>query len=402
MKLRKYQLENAEKLCEKLNKYKIAYFAAEVRTGKTLTALQTAFLFGAKNVLFVTKKKAISSIEGDYRAFNFDYDITVINYESLHKISLEFDLLILDESHTLSSYPKPANRTKLIKDKYSDIPVIFLTGTPAIESGSQWYHQFYVSDYSPFRKYRTFYKWAKEFVSVIQKDFGFGKVNDYSKADRQKINEVIYPYLLTFTQEESGFTTTINEKVLYCEIKTKSLSDKLIKDKVIEGKTDLIIADTAVKLQNKVHQILNGTCILESGKYLILDTSKAEFIRDYFKGKKLALFYYYKAELELLKSTFTELTTELEEFNNTDKHIAIQQTSSEGLNLSKADCIVFYNFGFSGKNYVQSRDRLTTIKRKNNDVYFVFGKGGINSKIYDRVKNKMDYNSKIFKKDYGI
>ena len=45
-----------------MNNYKIVYIAAEVRTGKSLMALLTAKKFGAKKVLFLTKKKAIDSI----------------------------------------------------------------------------------------------------------------------------------------------------------------------------------------------------------------------------------------------------------------------------------------------------------------------------------------------------
>ena len=63
MKLRPYQKELSEKGCDVLTELGIVYFAMEVRTGKTLTALNTAELFGARRVLFLTKKKAIGSIQ---------------------------------------------------------------------------------------------------------------------------------------------------------------------------------------------------------------------------------------------------------------------------------------------------------------------------------------------------
>ena len=58
---------------------------------------------GVKNLLFVTKKKAISSISADYKKLNPNYTLTVINYESLHKVEGVFDLMVLDEAHTLGS-----------------------------------------------------------------------------------------------------------------------------------------------------------------------------------------------------------------------------------------------------------------------------------------------------------
>ena len=84
--LRDYQLHLSYKAVKILRDKKIVYLNMQPRTGKTLTALNVAKLYGAKNVLFITKKKAINSIQDDYRNFNFIFNITVINAESLHKI----------------------------------------------------------------------------------------------------------------------------------------------------------------------------------------------------------------------------------------------------------------------------------------------------------------------------
>ena len=155
---------------------------------------------------------------------------------------------------------------------------------------------------------------------------------------------------------------------------TNILIKRLLKDQVIDGKEETILADTPVKLMSKVHQLSNGTIIFESGNAKILDRSKAIFIKNYFAGQKIAIFYFFKAEYELLKSVFEDdLTNDLNEFNTTKKHIALQQVAgSEGISLKKADKLVYYSFGYSGKNYIQGRDRLTTIDRDRNEVFFVF------------------------------
>ena len=62
IELRDYQEEISTKAANLLRSKKIAYLAMEVRTGKTLTALATAMKYGAKKILFVTKKKAINDI----------------------------------------------------------------------------------------------------------------------------------------------------------------------------------------------------------------------------------------------------------------------------------------------------------------------------------------------------
>ena len=408
LQLRDYQVELSNQCLEILKRLKIVYLIAEVRTGKTLTALNTANLYGAKKVLFITKLKAINSIQTDYDALSPDYEIQIINKESLHKVSdNDFDLLIVDENHAVSStYPKPNVSAKAIKKRFGNLPQIYLSGTPWIESMSQVFHSFWISNFSPFRNYRNFYEWAREYTEPSFKHFGALQVKDYSKSRDELITKKIEPYLVKFTQAEAGFSTEIQEHVLYFNIpdKTKKIVSKLLRDLVVEGKTEVILGDSPAKLMSKVHQLENGTCIMESGNSIILDTSKAEFIKEYFKGQKIGIFYYFKKEWELLKQVFGDnLTDDLEEFNSTDKNIALQQvSSSEGISLKAAESLVFMNFGYSGRHFTQARDRQTTIDRKENNVYFVFSKNSLSEKIYKAISKKKRYNEKMFKKDYHL
>lgn len=182
---RDYQIENSKKALKILKEKKIVYLVMSPRTGKTLTALITAEAYFAKSILFITKKKAISSIESDYEKYNIysQFYLKVINNESIHTVDTDyFDLVIVDEAHRLGAFPKLSKTTKEIKQKYGHLPMIFLSGTPATESGSQWFHQFWVSNYSPFRNYSNFYKWSKDFVNVAQKQIGAFKVNDYTNS----------------------------------------------------------------------------------------------------------------------------------------------------------------------------------------------------------------------------
>ena len=92
MKFYPHQIELSDKGAEILRKNRICYFAFEMRVGKTLTALRTAKLVSAKNVLFVTKKKAISSILSDFEMTGYkDMALDVINYEQLGKCEKRYD-----------------------------------------------------------------------------------------------------------------------------------------------------------------------------------------------------------------------------------------------------------------------------------------------------------------------
>jgi len=182
---------------------------------------------------------------------------------------------------------------------------------------------------------------------------------------------------------------------------THSLTKKLQRDLVIEGKDETILADTSVKLMMKLHQLYSGTIKFESGNSKVLDLTKAEFIKERFAGNKIGIFYKFKAELDALKQVFgDDLTTELSVFEDTDKSIALQIVSGrEGISLRMADFLVYYNIDFSATSYWQSRDRMTTKDRMHNKVYWIFTKDGIEDKIYQAVSKKKDYTISHFKKD---
>lgn len=406
--LRDYQIDIAQDGFEKLKTLGIVYLALEVRLGKSCTSLEICRLSKAKKVLFLTKKKAISSIEEDYRDFGFDkhFELTVTNNESLHKVTdNDFDIVVMDEAHRFGSFPKASKMAKDFKARFCNIPLILLSGTPSPETESQLFHQFWISKNTPFKE-KTFYQWAKNYVNVYQVNFGYGMVNSYERANADKIKAVVDKYFITFTQSESGFTSKVNENFLTVKMKdtTYSLIDRLVQDKVIETKKGDIIADSAVKLQSKIHQISSGTIKFECGNTFVFDHSKADFIFEHFRNNKIAIFYKFVAELDALKEVFgIYLTTDLDEFNNSGKNIALQIVSGrEGISLRNAEYLVYYNIDFSAVSYWQSRDRMTTMERLENNIYWVFSDKGIEQKIYKAVQAKKNYTLRYFKKDYKI
>ena len=403
-KFRKYQQEIIEKAIKVCAKYNFVYLAMEVRTGKTLTAFGIAEKLNFASVLFVTKKKAISSIQDDYDILKTNFDLEIINYESLHKVkSVMFDYIILDEAHTLGAFPKPSKRAKQVKELISKHKscVCLMSGTPTPESYSQLYHQVYGIPNNPF-KHPSFYKFAREHVNVTQRKINSNWINDWSKG-KLSIIDAMKPMTISFTQKEAGFKNQINEMILNVEMSqlTYNMAKKLQKDRVIEGEAEVVLGDTPAKLMQKLHQIYSGTVKFESGKPMVFDISKAQYIKKHFKNRKIAIFYKFRAEYDALKSVFEDtLCNTLDEFCNTDKNIALQIVSGrEGISLKEADALVYYNIDFSATSYWQSRDRMTTKYRKNSKVYWVFANDGIEKDIYKTVIKKKDYTVRHFKRD---
>ena len=404
---RDYQSDIITKGSQILMKHGFLYLAMEVRTGKTLTSLGIAEQVRAERVLFVTKKKALSTISDDYSLLSPSYYMCVINYESLHTVMDEWkwDLIICDEAHGMGAFPKPSGRAELVAEVIRKCKpmVILLSGTPTPESYSQMYHQVYAIPNNPFAEFKNFYRFCDKYVNVKQRKINGLFVKDYS-GGLETIIKAMEPYTINYTQQEAGFMAETKEEILEVEMKpmTYAMIKKLKKDLVIEGKEEIILADTPVKLMMKVHQMCSGTIKFESGNSMILDLSKAEFIKEQFEGCKIGIFYKFKEEYNALKQVFgDELTTELSVFEDTHKNIALQIVSGrEGISLKQAEYLVYYNIDFSATSYWQSKDRMTTKERLENQVYWVFAKGGIEHDIYKAVTKKKDYTVNHFKKDF--
>ncbi len=424
--LRDYQKMLAEKAKEILEALGIVYLVFEMRVGKTRVSMRAAELLNCKNVLFVTKKKPIASIQGDYEVEGFNFQIHITNYEQLgkrkivegkhgrkaiweNKLMPYYDMVIVDEAHSLGSYPKPALRTQLLQKLVGYNYLVLLSGTPTPESYSQLYHQFNLSLRSPFKQWGNFYKWAHEFVDIKHKMFNGLKVNDYKNADKEKIMPYVEPYMLRYTQREAGFKQCeVVEKIIPVKINKyiPVLVERLIKERIYQFKDGShCIADSAVKLQNKIHQLYSGTIITDEKTSKILDFSKAEYIRDNYRFCKIAVFYKFVAEGEALRQILDNITTDPEEFNKSSDKIFISQVQSGamGINLSSARVLIFYNIDFSALNYWQARDRIKSLDRTEPvEVHWLFSDvpDGIEHKIYKAVLKKKSYTVSYFKRHY--
>ena len=404
-KFRDYQRTIISQGVGVLKSKRFLYLAMEVRTGKTLTSLGIADEMRVGNVLFLTKKKAISTIESDYAMLNPNYNLVVTNYESIHKLPQDmWDFIVCDEAHSMGAFPKPSKRAKQVRELIAknNPYVILMSGTPTPESFSQMYHQVYGIPNNPFKQYKNFYRFCDDYVKVTEKKINGLTIRDYSNGNQSIIN-VMKAYTISYSQKEAGFKVDTREHKLYVKMSdmTYNIAKKLKKDLVVEGKDEVILGDTSVKLMTKLHQIYSGTVKFESGNSTILDLSKAEFIHENFGDSKIGIFYKFKEEFNALKKVYGDnLCTELDEFNTTSKTIALQiQSGREGISLRKAEALVYYNIDYSATSYWQSRDRMTTKDRLESDVYWVFAEKGIEDKIYKAVSNKKDYTVKHFKKD---
>lgn len=424
IELRPEQRITVDKAKSILAEKNIVYIAAMMRTGKSIMGITTAYESGFKTICVLTKKNAIENIKKDVADCAYPIHVYVTNYEQAKKLIPKFDIYIIDEANEAAGkYPKPSKRATIIKELIGDKPVILMSGTPNPESFSQLYHQFWLCAHSPFKSYRNFYKWAKDFVKqydieepqedgsvlikkqVKQRYIGGMQSNDYSEGLEKEIMLAIAPYMVYLSQEEAGFTSLVEEEILTVPIDHRiyKLMDILKRDKIYTMKSgDVILADSPVKMQSIFHQISSGTIKIDNKTSHIIDESKAWYVKGYFAGKKIGIFYKFIKEGELLRKVFPDNTDNDAEFNKHDHLTYICQIRSgrSGVNISSADALVMYNIDFSATSYWQGRERMGDKNRtKANKMYWLFSEHGFEMKVYKAVVKKKNYTVSHFKRD---
>jgi hypothetical protein len=368
-------------------------------------------------VLFVSKLKALGteqepgSIRMDYQVMQgagAGYSIEFINWESLHKVQAPeggYCVVILDEAHTMGQYPRPNQRTEQVKA----IPAgayLLLSGTPTPESTCQLFHQFYATQRGPWFMYRNFYEWYKEYGEPFERYINGRMVKQYHNCKDTRVMDEARAYMISYTQEEAGFKCEVTERVETVPMPSHiATAIRLLRrDKLFHTKSgDMVVADTAVKEMQKIHQLCGGTVITERGERIVADKSKAEWIKANWSGKRIAVFYKYQAEREALEAVLGYGAASPEGFAALEgpSLILLQIASGrEGVNLSSADALIMYNIDFAAVSYWQARARLQSLNRATPAlVIWLQYEGGIEAKILAAVHDKKDYTLQHYRRD---
>ena len=230
---------------EVVSRLGMAMLAGETRTGKTLVALSVCKEVGGR-WLFITKKKAIPSIEGDIKALwgDEEHGGTVINYERLKGLEGGFSCVIVDESHNfVSSFPKEPVARREVRRLVGDGLVVVMSGTPAIEGSAKLYGQMTLGKRGPWTDYGTFYQWWFERghykngrvcggygVSGAIKSMG-ARVNkwdnkpspDYAQVHEERVLAEVEPYVVRMTRSEGGYAV-VNATIIPVELRNDAIA----------------------------------------------------------------------------------------------------------------------------------------------------------------------------------
>ena len=316
--------------------------------------------------------------------------------------SKEYDVIVLDEAHSIGSYPKPSQRAKQLKEMAKDKSIVYLSATPSAETYSQIFHQLWVSSFTPFEE-KSFYKWYKNYGEEYSIFINGMFIKQYKRSYEDLIMDKINHLIVTMTKEKANFDVFVNERIHQVEVNEDYLSalEYFKSNRIITIDENEIVAETSASALNKLHQLNGGTIKVDDKLSLIVSNHKVNYIKENLgNDEKIVILCNYIKERDLLLTRLANSTDEVEEFKNGSFKYFIGhiKTFSEGVDFSYADSMIIYSLNFSATTYLQSKERLANKKRvKPIVVHYLFTKGGIDEYIYQAVSNKMNFTSSYYK-----
>tara|TARA_R110002049_G_scaffold109985_1_gene258985 strand:+ start:16997 stop:18190 length:1194 start_codon:yes stop_codon:yes gene_type:complete len=390
-----HQESMSDEALDILREHAIVYLASEERTGKTLTAILVAEKSKAKNILVITKKKALDGWNETLTAYPHKKVYKVTNYHQAHKVDpSNYDLIVLDESHNyISAFPKPGGMWKKLLDVCRNKPIMYMSATPYAQGPQMLYHQLALSSWSPWKNHKNFYQWFRLYGKPYELKINGVPIRQYDKCDKDLILGTCEHLFITKTRTELGFEHEPEDVLHYVELSedTKALYNQLMEHNIAfldQGKE--LVCDTSPKLRVTLHMLEGGVAKIEK-EYLVLENEeKINFIRDTFGDtEQLVIMYNYKAEHTKLSQRFRRATL-------------LQATSfAEGVDLSGFEHLVIYSQDFSTARHTQRRARQANKKRATAiRVHYLLVKGGLSENVYKTVSiNKQNFVDSVFERN---
>ena len=353
----------------------------------------------AKFIIFdLTNKKGFDSFFWQHAPNN---KIGIINYDLVFRrkelMSLENFTLMLDESSMIQN--DACKRTKaILKLKASN--VILLSGTPVGGKYENLYSQLRLLGWNITKKqfwnnYINYelVQYAGPFSPFVPKIKGYKNVDDLKNmlkiygADFLKSNEV-------FDLPEQNFNIV--------KVQVSKEYKKFKKEKYICIADKEFVGDTPLKTMLYARMM----CATYNKYKLDAFVDLIESTDD-----RLIVFYNFNDELEVLKaaigkraySVVNGAERDLSNYENVDNSITFvqYQAGAMGLNLQKANKIIYYSLPLSSELYEQSKKRIHRIGQNRPCFYYLLlAENSIEERIKTTLDKRNDYTQELFNQDF--
>ena len=291
MVLKQEQKQVVTEAVDIINKWGMCYLACRPRYGKSLIAMKIAELYGGR-ILFATVKSAIPGLQKVQAAMGINQDITISTYSSLHKVEKKYyDIIFLDEAHSnISSFPKMSkSREKLEPLIGPKSIIVWMSGSPQIESSSKMFHQLSITPRHSFFYYDNFYHWfngSGHYKTKHCNKPGYGIIGLTKNTGSFRLS-IDYTHTINFDHKidpimirrgEEQAVGNIIEHIVDPDEITKAGVHEIKTKNIWQAADTTFIADGGASRLSKCHQIAGGTAIDVNGDGIILSYRKAQLV----------------------------------------------------------------------------------------------------------------------------
>ncbi len=365
----------------------------------------------------LTDKKGMESFKATSQLAHKTSIIGIINYELTFRrnslLYLKDFTLILDESSMIQN--ETAKRTKFIL-KMKPENVILLSGTPTSGKYEKLYSQLKLLGWNITKD--LYYKQYIDFEMEDVNGFKIPKIIGYKNVERLKrklkMNGAVFmksdevfslPEMIEniisvkATEEYSEFMK--NSIITVTTEGAKFIDDSDFYGKDITPRKELVGDTTLTK-------VLYSRMLCGAYSY-----KKVQMLKDLIDSTedRLIIFYNFNNELEVIKKIAKHRERPLSIVNGKERHLAAYENSEHsitaiqyqagamGLNLQKANKIIYFTLPLSSELFEQSKKRVHRIgQNKSCFYYYLIVKDSIEEKIFETLKLRKDYTDTLFKK----
>ena len=438
MKLFKHQ----EDVLEQTKGFENVAYYLDMGLGKTHTGSEATVRFGNKiNLIICQKSKIDDWIEHfekhyehiqvlnltdkkQFTAFEFVelsacvMVVGIINYELVWRrkqlLQLHDFTLMLDESSLIQN--SKAKQSKFILN-LKPKNVILLSGTPTSGKYENLWSQIHLLGWNISEAL-----YNKQYVNWKLIDVGgfmhkvVDKENPYKNVDRlkQKLRE----HGAVFMKTEECFDLPGQNFIIETVPTTKEYK-KFMRDSIVQVHTGVFDHECDSEWDGKVyddlHELVGETTLVKRlyARQLCGHYNKDK--RNKFKElvestqDRLIVFYNYNAELEALKRICDTLkrpysqvngqVKDLYAYENENNSITLiqYQAGAKGLNLQKANKIIYFTLTDKCEDWMQSQKRIHRIGQDKTCFYYILMcKGSIEEDVYSALQRGVDYTDELF------
>lgn len=324
----------------------------------------------------------------------------VINYELAFRrpelLNLEHFTLMLDESSMITN--PTAKRTKFIHKLKPDNSIL-LSGTPTGGKYEKLWSQLKLLGWNISKD--LFYR-QYVITEWIDDDSGFRipVITGYKNVDRLKSKLKQHGCIFMKTEEVFDLPEKIQIPVMVNNSKEFS---RFMRNSIVElpdGKE--LIGDTALTKRLYARQLCGQYSKVKMAAFVDLVGSTDD---------RLIVFYNFTEELNLMKEAVALMDKPISIVNGEIKDLAAYENYSDsvtfvqyqagamGLNLQKANKIIYFTLPQSSELFEQSMKRIHRIGQSKNCFYYILMvKNSVEGVILDTLKKRKDYDDELFKK----